>query len=78
MPTVSELEKEYVEKHSRSKLLYERALNCYSGGVSHDGRYAKPFPIYATKAVGTRKWDVDGNEYVDYVMGHGGHLRLRG
>ena len=22
--------------------------------------------------MGSRKWDVDGNEYVDYVMGHGG------
>lgn len=68
---ISELEKVYTEKHPRSKLLFERALKCYPSGVTHDARFAKPFPIYATKAVGAKKWDVDGNEYVDYIMGHG-------
>ena len=74
MPTIDELEKEYVANHPKSKQLYERALDCYASGVSHDGRFARPFPIYVVKAEGTRKWDVDGNEYVDYVMGHGGLL----
>jgi glutamate-1-semialdehyde 2,1-aminomutase len=71
MPRLKELEEEYIKKHRRSQELYEGALNCFPSGVSHDGRHAKPFPIYATRAEGTRKWDVDGNEYVDYVMGHG-------
>jgi glutamate-1-semialdehyde 2,1-aminomutase len=31
----------------------------------------QPFPIYVDRAQGSRKWDVDGNEYIDYVMGHG-------
>jgi len=74
MPTVSEVEKEYIVKHPTSKQLYERALTCYASGVSHDGRFARPFPLYVVKAAGTRKWDVDGNEYVDYVMGHGALL----
>jgi glutamate-1-semialdehyde 2,1-aminomutase len=74
MKTVNELEKEYLAKHPKSKQLYERALNSYASGVSHDSRYQRPFPIYATHAKGTKKWDVDGNEYVDYVMGHGGLL----
>jgi len=73
-PTVGELEKKYISKHPKSKQLYERALNCYASGVSHDGRFARPFPIYAVRAEGTRKWDIDGNEYVDYVMGHGALL----
>lgn len=71
MATIEELEKEYNSKHPKSKLLYERAKKCYPNGITHDGRYVKPFPIYATRAHGTHKWDVDGNEYVDYVMGHG-------
>lgn len=74
MPTVNEIEKEYVRKHKKSSLLYQRALNVFASGVSHDGRFVKPFPIYAVRAKGTRKWDVDGNEYVDYVMGHGALL----
>jgi glutamate-1-semialdehyde 2,1-aminomutase len=34
-------------------------------------RFLQPFPIYVDHAKSSRKWDVDGNEYVDYVMGHG-------
>ena len=30
-----------------------------------------PHPIYVARASGSRKWDVDGNEYVDYHGGHG-------
>lgn len=71
MATLNEIEKEYISKHLKSKELYEQALEVLPSGVSHDGRYSKPFPIYAAKAMGSKKWDVDGNEYVDLVMGHG-------
>jgi len=74
LTSINELEKEYVRKHTKSKLLYEKALNFYASGVTHDARFAKPFPVYAVRAKGTRKWDVDGNEYVDYIMGHGALL----
>ncbi|GBC74907.1 Glutamate-1-semialdehyde 2,1-aminomutase [archaeon HR06] len=78
MPLISEtildIEREYEEKHKKSKEIYKRALNCFPSGITHDNRYEKPFPIYTTKALGTRKWDVDGNEYVDYIMGHGALL----
>ena len=39
--------------------------------MTHDIRYTSPFPIFVERAQESRKWDVDGNEYVDYVMGHG-------
>ncbi len=72
MPTLNELEREFISKHPKSKILYERALKVFASGVTHDSRLPRgPFPIYVTKASNTRKWDVDGNEYVDYVMGHG-------
>jgi len=71
MSTIEELERDYVSRHPKSKLLYERAKSCFPNGVTHDGRFVRPFPIYAARAQGTHKWDVDGNEYVDYVMGHG-------
>jgi glutamate-1-semialdehyde 2,1-aminomutase len=74
MVTFSELEKEYVLKHKKSEALYKQALEVLPSGVSHDRRYSRPFPIYAAKASGSRKWDVDGNEYVDLVMGHGALL----
>ena len=33
-----------------------------------------PFPLYVEHAAGSRKRDVDGNEIIDYVMGHGALL----
>lgn len=65
---------EYRRKHPRSAELYQESLTHFPGGVTHDTRYVTPFPVYMTHGQGPRKWDVDGNEYVDYVMGHGSLL----
>jgi amino acid adenylation domain-containing protein len=32
------------------------------------------YPIVATRSAGSKIWDVDGNEYVDFTMGFGIHL----
>jgi glutamate-1-semialdehyde 2,1-aminomutase len=68
------IEQEYVEAHQRSEELYKRAGSVLPSGVTHDSRFMRPFPIYAERASGSHKWDVDGHEYVDYVMGHGALL----
>jgi glutamate-1-semialdehyde 2,1-aminomutase len=70
---VSILER-FVELHPRSAELHERALSLFPDGVTHDIRAFTPFPLYVEHADGARKWDVDGNEIVDYVMGHGALL----
>ena len=67
---VTILEK-YVQAHQGSARRYEEARALFPGGVTHDNRYATPFPLYVTHGEGALKWDVDSNEYVDYVMGHG-------
>jgi glutamate-1-semialdehyde 2,1-aminomutase len=61
----------YRRAHPGSQKLYEESLRTFPSGVTHDIRYTSPFPIFVERAQGSRKWDVDGNEYVDYVMGHG-------
>jgi glutamate-1-semialdehyde 2,1-aminomutase len=61
----------YERSHPGSQKLYEESLRIFPSGVTHDIRYTPPFPIFVERAQGSRKWDVDGNEYVDYVMGHG-------
>jgi glutamate-1-semialdehyde 2,1-aminomutase len=63
-----------LERCPTSARLYERAQRVFPGGVTHDSRHHAPFPLYVTHAEGSRKWDVDGNEYVDYRMGHGALL----
>ena len=64
----------YVELHPSSRRLHQRALRLFPNGVTHDLRHNSPFPLYVTRAAGSRKWDVDGNEIIDYVMGHGALL----
>ena len=68
MPTILE---DYIARHPGSAQRYSGATQLLPGGVTHDNRYAEPFPLYITHGVGPRKWDVDGNEYIDYVSGHG-------
>ena len=62
---------EYRAKHPKSAALAERARKAIPGGITHDIRHLDPFPVYIERAGGSRKWDVDGNEYIDYWMGHG-------
>jgi glutamate-1-semialdehyde 2,1-aminomutase len=61
----------YVRLHAGSARLYEESLRVFPSGVTHDVRYVTPFPVFIDRAVGSRKWDVDGNEVICYVMGHG-------
>jgi len=68
------IEQEFIERHPSSRRYYERALLDFPSGVTHDVRYLKPFPIYVERAAGSKKWDLDGHELIDYTMGHGALL----
>ncbi len=70
-PESSKLLEAYRARHPKSLALWERACRVIPGGITHDIRYLTPFPVYVERAAGSRKWDVDGHEYVDYWMGHG-------
>ena len=63
------IREEYVRKNPRSAELYLRFKDVFPTGVSHDVRVADPCPICIARAQGVRKWDVDGNEYIDFAMG---------
>ncbi|MGI8854155.1 MAG: aspartate aminotransferase family protein, partial [Thermomicrobiales bacterium] len=68
------INQERARRMAGSAALHARALPTFPDGVTHDGRYMEPFPLYCTHAKGPRKWDVDGNEYIDYFGGHGALL----
>ncbi len=68
------IEAAYRKKFPGSQKLYERGCGLFPSGVTHDSRYLLPFPIYADRASGSKKWDVDGNEIIDYWVGHGALL----
>lgn len=55
----------------KSRILFEEAKKILPGGVSSPVRAIKPYPFYTKKADGSKITDIDGNEYIDYVMGYG-------
>src|SRR5262245_53329447 len=73
--TVSaQLETLYRERFPASAKLYDRARQLFPDGVTHDARFLLPFPVYIDRAQGSKKYDRDGNEIIDYWMGHGALL----
>ncbi len=68
------LDEAYSQKFARSRELFARATNSIVGGITHDTRAFGPFPVYVTRAQGSKKWDADGNELLDHWMGHGALL----
>jgi glutamate-1-semialdehyde 2,1-aminomutase len=55
----------------RSKEYLERAQRSLAGGVSSPFRVKAPVPLYFRNGCGARLEDVDGNEYIDYVLAWG-------
>jgi len=74
MSGTSPIMQRYIEKTSKSAELAVQALELYPTGITHDSRFQKPYTIYIERAQGSKKWDYDGNEYIDYIGGHGGHI----
>ena len=74
MSGTTAIDREFFAKHALSAQRAEDARTIFPGGVTHDARHFEPFGIVVDRAIGPRKWDVDGNEYIDYVMGHGALL----
>lgn len=59
----------------KSKRMFERAQGLVAGGVSSKSRsiyegYA-PYPLFIDHASGSRLYDIDGNEYIDFLAALG-------
>ena len=64
----------YQKVFSKDRELAERANHIFPDGVTHDSRHTEPFPIYIDRAQGSKKWGIDGKEFIDYWSGHGALL----
>lgn len=52
--------------------MFERAKRALAGGVSSQFRaMSAPHPMYYERALGSRVWDVDGNELLDFTLSQG-------
>ncbi len=59
-------------KLDKSAQLFERAQKSLAGGVGAQVRLASlPHPVYFDRGQGAKLYDVDGNEYIDYLLAYG-------
>src|SRR2546425_653196 len=69
-PTVGHAYFPRVISRAKSEALFDEALKFIPGGVNSPVRAFRAVggqPFFVNKAKGARVWDVDGNEYIDYV-----------
>lgn len=71
-------------KYERSKKAFEKAKTLMPGGVNSPVRAFKSVqmnPIFIERGKGSKVYDIDGNEYIDYVLSWGplilGHANER-
>jgi glutamate-1-semialdehyde 2,1-aminomutase len=60
-----------VTKLEQSRALHERASKVMPSGVGGQSQHRLPHPIYIHRARGSRLYDRDGNEYIDFMIGAG-------
>ena len=64
-------EEYYNKKCIRSKNMIEEASHVIPGGVQHNLAFNYPFPLVFTKAEGAYLYDLDGNQYYDFLQAGG-------
>src|SRR5438309_11391713 len=61
----------YRRRTKKSARAWESAKRRIPFGVNSNYRVVDAYPMYVRKARGSRLWDVDVNEYVDFNMAFG-------
>ena len=59
------------QKCRKSKAMIDEARQIIPGGVQHNLAFNYPFPLVFTKADGMKLYDIDGNEYFDFLQAGG-------
>ena len=57
----------YSAAHPRSRAQIERAARVLPGGNTRTILFFQPFPLVIKRSAGCRVWDIDGNDYVDFL-----------
>lgn len=61
----------FMEKTPRSLELYKKALDVMPGGATANIKFFSPYPIAMEKGQESYLYDIDGNEYIDYLLSYG-------
>ncbi len=73
-PSALEEVKKFIDRTPKSREIFRNVSDYIPYGVNSNQRYFSPYPLYFNRAKGSRIWDVDGNEYIDFNMGYGALL----
>jgi glutamate-1-semialdehyde 2,1-aminomutase len=64
-------QEQFRNRTGRSAETFRRAVEVMPNGVPSSFQSNDPWPVYIERGEGSRVWDVDGNEYVDFHNGFG-------
>src|SRR5208282_4957652 len=70
----AEQEEIFCERQPKSRQLSARAVRALAGGVTSSWQITRPQSVWISHGVGSKIYDVDGNEYVDMHGGYGAGL----
>jgi len=77
LPRLSSAEREcflkmHAQRYAKSIAALEHARQFLAGGVTSSVRLSdKPVPLFFSHGSESHLWDIDGNRYIDYVLGRG-------
>lgn len=64
---LEELRHVYARERPLSRARFEAGKAFLPGSNTRSVLHYAPFPLYASRGTGSRLWDIDGKEYVDFV-----------
>ena len=59
---------EYERRTPKGREAWERTAKVIPGGVGSAIQFKPPYPLYLADSKGSRVWDLDDNEYIDYSL----------
>ncbi|MCI0425506.1 MAG: aspartate aminotransferase family protein [Actinobacteria bacterium] len=67
-------ERRFLERAPKAGVFAELASRNLPGGVTSSWQISRPRPVWIDRGQGSKVWDVDGNQYIDYHGGYGAML----
>jgi glutamate-1-semialdehyde 2,1-aminomutase len=75
---IDEQERIFTDRQPESRRLAQLAAGSLAGGVTSSWQITRPQPVWLSHGLGSKIYDVDGNEYVDLHGGYGAGLAGHG
>src|SRR5258705_3713577 len=65
---LAEAKERYAARQKQSARVYDDACKSLPGGNTRTVLFYDPFPLMFQRGAGCRLWDVDGHEYIDFLV----------